>query len=502
MIGVDDGFFDLGGNSLQLANVGAKILAIFGVDLPLSTLFERATLVRMAEAVAVAKATHQPTATPTTTPLLPTERDDRVMQATFAQEYYFHLYAPNHVRFLEAFMVEGDINVEALECAFSEIVRRHEILRTSFELRGERLVQIVSDPMPMRLVRAVAASENELKAIMRRELERPVDVARAPLIEGHLVKMGPTTHAFFLAVAHVVVDDWSLDILVKELLYLYNAYIDGKEPALPVVPLRFRDFAIWEETNKRSTAATTFWAKQLEGAEAVELPRDCKRTPGARGRQATRSLSLNPELVESVHRVSKNLGASTFMTLLAVFDVFVHSLTKQEVFVVRAPFANREPAETSSIVGSFSHPLPFRADLSGDPTFREVLRRVRENVIAVREHQPIPFGLVRADAKLWDEFNDKCHRVALNLLITDRSTSFGAMSGASLRSLSQLWRSVGRSYIDLYLYVVQKPAGMEAVVLYNEEMFGLARVDDFIETFRRVSAEVLMAPEVPISAFF
>ncbi len=496
-IGVDDGFFHLGGSSLELATIGGKIVSTFGVDIPLATLFAHVTVGRMASAVAAARGQLDGATAPLLRLVRAAERPGEI-PAALPQVYYHALYAPNHNRFIEMYQLEGPLDVAALDRAFAEVVRRHEVLRTTLEEHEGRLVQVVH-AAHAKVTEVGAADEEALARLAREEMERVIDLSRPPLVECMLARVDEHRHALLLAVPHVIVDDWSLDLVFRELVTLYNTYAQGAAPPLPEPELQYADYAIWQKRRFDESRHLAFWRDQLAGAAALELPTDRPRAARARSRQRAHTTNLSPALLASLRSVGSTTEASLFMTLLAGFAVFLRSAAEQDTFIIRSPFANREPPETERIVGSFSHPLPFRADLTGNPSFREAVRRIRDNVIEVHAHRPVPFGSIRADRALWDDFDRKCNRVGFNLLVTDRSKSFGEMAGIRMSSLARVWRTAVRLFLDFYLFAAERNGGLELVVYYNEEIFDAARIATYIESFRQTLEAVARAPDEPIS---
>lgn len=481
-VGIDDGFFELGGTSLQLAQVGAKIFSQADADVPLATLFAASSLRAMASRVGAARSER------TAERLVPTTHAAREVPATLAQIYYHRLYAPRHNRFLEVHRLDGSLDVPALQRAFTELVRRHEILRTTFSVRDGALVQVVHDHGDLTVEELDVEGEGALVEVAREEMERVIDIETLPLVACRLVRFAPGSHALFLAVPHVVLDDWSLDLLFKEMLALYEDPAAGGPPRL-----QYRDYASWQ-ARTRGPADLAFWTRQLTTASAAALPTDRPRQGRIRGPHRSATARVPATVLGRIGEESARAGATLFMGLLAAFEVFVHDATKQECFIVRSPFANRDPVETEAIPGCFSHPLPFRADLSGNPSFRTVLGRVRDDVIRVHAHRPFPFD----DEALWGELDQRANRVGFNFLVTDRTRSYGGMRGVEVSSLAHVWRSVVRNFLDVYFFLAVRRGDLDAVVFYNTDLFDADRITALLARFEEVVTRLVVRPDDPI----
>ncbi len=493
-IGIEDGFFELGGTSIDLANVGGRIRAELGADVPLASLLANPTIASAAAIVDRARSTGADTAK-----VVPVRPRPTTVPASPEQVYYYGLYAPNHNRFLEMNLFEGKLDVNALERAFAEVIRRHEALRTTIEERDGRLFQIVHEEVPASLVRVDAADEGALLRLATEEMERIIDPAKAPLVAGTLAHMGEGRHALMLAVPHIVVDDRSLAIVFKELVRLYNAFVAGEPSPLPEPPLQYADYALWHARAEGDAKNLEFWRGMLARTPALELPTDRPRPPRARGRQRARAASLSPGVVDTLRALGAREGATLFMTLLACVGVFFSREASQDAFLIRSPLANRERPETEGIVGSFSHPLPFRADLAGDPSFREVVRRMRQEVIAAHAHRPLPFDAFRRESEIWDDFDRKCTRAGFNLLLGNRSETFAEMAGLRVTSLAHVWRAAVRLYLDIYFFAIEKNEALEIMVYFNEEIFDAERIGSAIDGFRPLVERLVAAPDASIS---
>ena len=299
----------------------------------------------------------------------------------------------------QSFRVRGPLDRAALERSLSRIIQRHEALRTTFELHdGEPVQRIRRDGISVGYddlsAMAPAAQPPELR---RRAWECVLggwDLGSGPLIRAHVWRLGEEDHALVLALHHIVCDWWSMNILAPEVFAAYEADVAGREPLLPKVAAQCADFAIWqrqwtESEGFRQQLAT--WQRRLAGVPRLRL----SRIEGAAARGGLgRSVDLTAEQTRRVRALNQAERATTFMTLLSAFAVLLSRYSDQDDIVIGSPLANRHRAELENVIGCFMNPLPFRLDLSGNPTFRELLRRVRAEALDVYSRQDVPFDLL------------------------------------------------------------------------------------------------------------
>jgi aspartate racemase len=297
--------------------------------------------------------------------------------------------------------MHGPLDLTALTSALGELVRRHESLRTTFATRGGEPVQRIGDPKPVKVeifdleTLPVAARERAAEDFVRIEVRRPFDLARGPLFRPVLLRWGPEEHELLVSFHHIIVDGWSLGIVARELDALYSAYLAGRPSPLPELPLQYADFALWQRrwlTGDVLDAQRRYWRGQLGGRpEPLRLPADYARPQRQTFAAATSDFELPRSLADSLRQLSLSEGATLFMTLLAGLKILLSRYTDQEEIVVGTPVANRTRVELESLVGFFANTLVLRTSLDGDPTFRQLLQRVREVSLGAFDHQDMPF---------------------------------------------------------------------------------------------------------------
>jgi hypothetical protein len=247
--------------------------------------------------------------------------------------------------------------------------------------------------------------EADREAAVRRrageEARRPFDLAAGPLFRAALLRLGAEEHVLLLSMHHIVSDGWSMGVLYRELSALYEAYREGGESPLPELPVQYADYAVWQREQLEGEVLDrqlSYWRERLAGApELLELPTDRPRPPVQTYRGATVPVELSPELLERLQALGRSEGATLYMTLLGAFQVLLSKYSGSEDVVVGSPIAGRTRKEVEELIGFFVNTLVLRTDLSGDPSFREVLRRAREVTLGAYEHQEVPFERLVAE---------------------------------------------------------------------------------------------------------
>jgi aspartate racemase len=305
--------------------------------------------------------------------------------------------------------LHGPFDLDALTNALTELVRRHESLRTTFETRNGEPRQhigeseaVVPEVFDLEGV-PVTDRERVAEFTVREQVQRPFSLAHGPLFRSIVIRLAPDEHEVVLAVHHIVADGWSLGVIARELHVLYEAHATGSPARLAEVPIQYADFAIWQRQwldGDVLDRLRAYWRKQLAGLPApLEMQTDRSRSPQPSSAGASHDFELPVALADSLRRLCRAEGTTLFMTLLAGFKVLLARYTGAEDIVVGTPVANRNHLELESIVGFFANTLVLRTDLSGDPSFRDILARVREVSLAAYTHQDMPFEKIVEDLR-------------------------------------------------------------------------------------------------------
>jgi hypothetical protein len=327
-----------------------------------------------------------------------------------------------------ALRLSGEIDPAVLEGSLWELLRRHTVLRSTFLVAGGRPLQRVGPvpdvALPVVDLAPLAEGEREpaLSALIESEVRRPFDLATGPVLRSLLFRLGEREHVLLLAGHHIVVDQWSAGVFLRELSVLYAALLAGEGSPLPELPLQYGDFARWQREWMQGevlAAELSYWRDRLAGAKPVELP-----AGGDRRAITTVAVLVPPERVAALAALGRRQGATLFMSLLAAYQVLLAGLTSGRDLLVASPIANRNRAETEPLIGFFANTLVLRGDLAGDPTFPELIARVRDSALGAAMHQDLPIDLLAAE--LGPELGltrTDLFRIGFNFLNTPAATS-------------------------------------------------------------------------------
>jgi amino acid adenylation domain-containing protein/FkbH-like protein len=503
-VGIHDDFFGLGGHSLLATQVVSRVRQSFGVELPLRALFEAPTVVQLAKRVEDLRSSGQADIPP----IQPVPRNGN-LPLSFAQQrlWFLNELEPDNPLYNVPIAVgmSGNLNMNALERSLSEIVRRHEILRTSFRTENNQPNQVIAPytELQIELTDLTEIPESEQRAAVQR---MAIEGAKAifnlrtgPLFRASVLRLNLTEHVLLLNMHHIISDGWSLWQLVRELGVLYGAFAEGKPSPLPDLPIQYSDYGVWQRQWMRDDLLEqhlAYWTKQLEGAPGVlELPADRIRPAVQTYRGTTEKVILPLELLTRLREISAAGGSTMFMTLLAAYKTLLFRYTRQEDIVVGTPIANRTRSEIEELIGFFVNTLVMRTSLSGSPTFRELLQRVRDVALGAYAHQSLPFEkLVEVLQPERDLTRTPVFQIWFALQNAPR-LQFN-LPGLDLRLLDV---HNGTSKFDLGLFIVEKPDGLHCMVEYSTDLFDRSTIVRFIEHFRMLLEGIAADPDQPVA---
>ncbi|HEV2860060.1 MAG TPA: amino acid adenylation domain-containing protein [Pyrinomonadaceae bacterium] len=505
-VSVNDNFFERGGHSLSATQLVARVREVFGVELPLRRLFESPTLADVAEAVA---ALLQQGQGPEDVPLEAGARDADAAPSFSQQRLWFlEQLTPGASAYniAGALRLRGRLNAAALRQGLDEIVRRHEALRTTFRATADgRAAQVVAPRLALTLPLVsleglpAEAREAQVSRLAAEDARRPFDLARGPLLRCLLLRLDEREHVLMINAHHIISDGWSMSILARELTRLYGAFATGEPSPLAELPVQYADFAAWQRRRLQGPALESqlaYWRQRLGGAApALELPTDRPRPPVQTFEGARQTLVLSPEATAALKSLGRGEGVTLFMTLLAGFGALLHRLTGQEDIVIGSPIAGRTRAEVENLIGFFVNTLALRTDLSGDPTFRDVLARARETALGAYAHQELPFeNLLEALQPRRDLSRTPLFQVFLNLLNFEEGAFDLPELKVELLPLSEV-----EAKFDLTLYAAEEGGRLKLDLVYNAALFGRARAAQMLEQLGRMLADAARSPETKVS---
>lgn len=504
-LSVHDNFFELGGHSLLATQVVSRLRKAFSVELPMRDLFQWPTVAGLASRIEDARRAGDSVAAP---PIEPAPRDGD-LPLSFAQQrlWFLNQLEPDNPAYnmFGALRLTGRLDAAALEWSIAELVARHEPLRTTFSVVDGRPVQIIAASLRIPLPLTDLSTDNERDAEVLRlidaESKKTFDLAAGPLLRLSLLRLGEEDHTLLISMHHIISDAWSIAVFTRELATLYESFTTGRTHQLAPLPLQYADFARWQrewlqgENLERELA---FWKQQLEGAPPVlELPTDRPRPEVQSFRGARHHQLLSTELLDGIKSLSRSEGSTAFMTLLAAFNVLLHRYTGQEDIVVGTDIANRNRQELENIIGFFvNHPV-LRTRMDGNPTFRELLQRVREVTLDAYAHQDLPFDkLVSA---LRPE-RDLSRMPIFQVLLVVRNTPIEPMQLSGLTvSLMEVENLTAK--FDVALFLEETADGLAAVWNFSTDLFEQSTIERMAQQFQQLLHSAVALPDQRLDEF-
>ena len=498
-------FFELGGHSLLATQAVSQMRRAFGVEIPLRSLFEAPTVAGLAVRIETALAGE------TGTPLPPVKRisHEGHLGLSYAQQrlWFLQELEPESAAYNipRAFRIRGALDVEALEQTLSEIARRHEILRTTFRVVNGQPVQVVAEPQPLGLPIVELAHmspderESEARRIAADEGRKPFNLSEGPLMRTTLLRLDEQEFIALFTMHHIVFDAWSIGVLIEEIGALYNAFAQGQASPLKDLELQYADFAHWQRetlTGERLAAHLAYWRGQLADIANLELPTDRPRPPIQTYNGATRAVVLPLALSSKLKALSRREGATLYMTLLAAFKTLLQRYTGQDDISIGTPIANRNCSEIENLIGFFINTLVLRTDLSGDPTFRNLLGRVRETALSAYTHQDMPFEyLVEQLQPDRDMSRPPLFQVMFALL---QNAPLEALRLQGL-TLSPMALNSGTAKFDLLLFMEDTEEGLRAALEYNSDLFEAETINRLVANFETLLEDIAAGDERKLS---
>jgi amino acid adenylation domain-containing protein len=519
-VGVHDDFFDLGGDSLLVVQLLARVKAVFDAPVSVQGFFSGPTIAQLAQEIVQALASHgapgaaarlgvpairrHPRASiavsfagAASLPLSPAQQQLWLLDRLLGGRPVYNVWA--------VLRLVGPLEVGALREALRELVQRHEILRTRFGTAEAGPVQLIAPqldcPLEVEAVGALPEGQREMQARRRAQelVGQPFDLESGPLLRARLLDLGGAEHWLVLALHHIVIDGWSFGVLWRELSELYAACVQGRPAALAELPVQYADYAVWQRERLHEEAAAqplAYWKEALAELPVLELSTDRPRpsVPSYRGGRIV--FELGEELTRGLKEIGRRERATLFMTLLASVQVLLYRYSGQEDFAVGVPVAGRTRPELEGLIGYFVNMLVLRAELSGEPTFREYLGRVRERALAAYAHQEVPFlKVVEALARKRDPSRNPLFDVSFAL----ENTPLGALrlAGVEVSEVSGIYGETAK--FDLSISATEHGGGIGVTIEYATDLFDAATIERMAGHWRVLLEGIVADPERRVS---
>ncbi|HEX6292026.1 MAG TPA: amino acid adenylation domain-containing protein [Herpetosiphonaceae bacterium] len=504
-VSAHDNFFELGGHSLLATQIASRVRDAFQVELPLRTLFASPTVGSLAEWIDQAGRDRVGLLPP---PLYRAPRD-RDLPLSFAQQrlWFLSQLQPDSATYVipAAVRLTGLLDVAALETSLNAVVQRHETLRTTFEAVAGQPIQRIAPSYRLTLalhdLSALPpdARTDEVRRRLAQAVRQPFDLAAGPLLRALLLRLDEDEHLLLLTMHHIIADGWSIGVLLREIAAHYNA----PDPLVPDLPIQYADYALWQrdwlagcpqgiapgELLERQLA---YWRQQLAAAPSVlKLPTDRPRPPTMTFEGTLMPLSLPPALSNRLRRLSQQEGVTLFMTLLAAWQTLLGHYSGQRDLIVGSPIANRRHSATEDLIGFFVNTLVLRADLSGNPTFRALLRRTRATTLGAYAHQDLPFEQLVEHLR---PARDPSYTPLFQVMFVLQNTPLPDVALAGLE-LQRIDVELGMVKYDLILALDDRAEELTGWIEYRTDLFDAATIARMIEHFRVLLEAIAVDPE-------
>jgi amino acid adenylation domain-containing protein len=401
-----------------------------------------------------------------------------------------------------AYRLNGKLDIPILERSLNEIIRRHEAFRTTFMMEDEQPVQVVHAILTVKLpvidlqMLPQLVRESEVSRLLKEEAQQPFDLTHGPLLRFQVLRLGPEEHVFLFTVHHIIFDDWSMGIFCQELQALYTAHKEEKPCTLPELPIQYADYAVWQREweMKIFEKQLVYWEQQLKDAPTfLELPTDRPRPSVQTHHGNTFSFTFSRDMLQMLHGFSRKENVTPFMLLLSAFQALLARYTAQNDIVVGSPVINRNRIEVEPLIGFFVNTLVMRTDLSGTPTFRELLRRVRKVALDAYTYDNLPFE------KLIDALQlerDLSYSPIFQVMFALHNVSSSTLKLSGL-SVSQLETNSGTAKFDLSLTIATGDE-LVGVLEYNTDLFNRETMVRMAEHFQILLKGAITHPDLPL----
>ncbi len=494
-VGVEENFFELGGHSLLATQVVSRIQETFRVTLPVRALFEAPTVETLARKVVEAQGIEELTAPP----LRRVERETAELPLSFAQQRLWFLQQldgesaaynmPVRVK------LSGSLDVEALRRTLSEVMRRHEVLRTRFEVVEGEARQVIAEAVELELpvtdLSSMPNAEAGAERIEKAEAKQPFDLSVDLMVRMQLLRLSAEEHVLLLTMHHIVSDGWSMGVLVREVAALYEAYRKGEESPLAELAVQYGDYAVWQREWLQTEVLAGqlgYWREQLAGAPSLlELPTDGPRPAVQSFRGAAARHRLSSELHSGLQQFSRKQQATLFMTLLAGWQTLLYRYSGQTEIVVGTPIANRTRVETEELIGFFVNMLPLRAHLEPEQTFAELLAQVRERTLGAYQHQDVPFERLVEELGVGRSLS---HAPVFQVMLALQNAPRPELQLSGLQLQAEGIEAETARY-DLTLEAEEDEGGLSLRLEYNADLFTAATAARLLNHFEQLLKEVV-----------
>ncbi|SHM86864.1 non-ribosomal peptide synthetase [Chitinophaga sp. CF418] len=493
-VSVSDNFFTSGGHSLKAMQLVARVYKDLSVKITLKDVFKYPVLEAQASFIQSSKR-EQYIAIPSAAPAT-------YYPVSYAQQRLWVLHQFDGIdlaySITEIFEYEGKLDLDRLATAFDILINRHEVLRTVFDTIDGKPVQMVRQTTGFSL--HSESADNNLQAKIAAFTRQPFDLSNGPLLRAAVFSASDTHHYLVLVIHHIIADEWSLQVLKRELTIIYTALENKEEIRLPVLPVQYKDYTNWQRNNRNSDALLgqqAYWKSKLqEELPVLELPADFPRPPVQRFEGGNYYHTIPAEVLVALQSLVAGNQATLFMGLVAAVKSLLYRYTGQKDIVVGTPVAGREHPDLEDQIGLYVNTLVLRTTLTGDEGFASNLLAVRETALEAYANQEYPFNLLVEDI---DINRDVSRSAIFDVMIVLRDADEEVPVGGTGRRDEELDMHLGGSKFDITFYFKQQPEGLQLQIEYNRELFTHTRIARMGQHLHKLIKAAVAAPSTPIS---
>jgi surfactin family lipopeptide synthetase A len=498
-VGIDNNFFELGGHSLLATQVISRLRQAFGVELSLQQLFERPTVADLANAIATLQ--NQGT---NENLIIPRRANRNSAPLSYVQQQLWFLaqLQPDSAAYniAEAMQLQGNLKVDVLQKSLDAIVIHHEALRTTFVAEDGNPVQVIGEPRSVELkiidLKNCPSSKrpNVVQQWLQNEAQRPFNLESDLMLRACLLELSPQEHILMLVMHHIATDGWSMSILFEQLKSLYKAFANNLPNPLPELSIQFADYVVWQRQWLQGEVLEkqlSYWKQKLANAPTVlELPTDRQRPPIQSFRGATQYFEIPQSLLQALNALSRKEGVTLFMTLLGAFQTLLYRYTGQQDILIGSPIAGRNRTEVENLIGFFVNTLVLRTDLSGNPSFKELLQRVRDMAVSAYANQDVPFE--KLVQELQPERSLSYHPLFQVMFVLQNTPG----QTLELPGLTVTPVEVDKlaSQFDLTLSMEATEQGLQGVWEYSTDLFDTATITRMTGHFQTLLEQIVANP--------
>jgi amino acid adenylation domain-containing protein/non-ribosomal peptide synthase protein (TIGR01720 family) len=497
-VGIHDNFFELGGHSLLAMQVISRVRESFKVELPLQSVFEAPTLSEFSSHIETALGVEQFIA-----PDITRVDRDRDFPLSFAQQRLWFLDqlegTGSAYNIPGTICLSGELDIPALERSVSEIVKRHEVLRTVFVAEHGQPKQVILPEVALNLtivdLRQDRDQESRVREHALREAQRSFNLRTGPLMRMTVLQLSEGEHVLLFTMHHIISDAWSMGVLVKEISSLYEAYRQGKESPLAELEIQYADYAVWQRTWLQGAMLEQqmgYWREQLQGvAPVLELPVDRARPNVQSFRGATEQVKLSRRLSQALKSLSASEDLTLYMTLLTAFQILLARYAGKEDIALGSPIAGRSRKEVENLIGFFVNTLVLRTQVARNLTIQQLMRRVRETALGAYSHQDIPFEQLIDALKV---VRQPGTNPLVQVMFTLQNTPQEFVAAQNLQVLP-LDVTSGTAKFDLTLSIMETNEGLIGGLQYSTDLFDEVTIKRMLNHYERILEEMVSNPQ-------